>query len=273
MKDCKSTPKRGRSLNRLLDRRLLSYATAAAASGVSVLGLAPPAEAQVVYTPAHVLIGSHTVYGLDLANTGTTDFILHGSVTANCSTVFSALLAKPAASGDGVEGVVYLGSPVAKALNPGEPIGSSQRFINNQRARGGVLMGEAIYSPGGGQYRGKWIHVSNRYLGLKFQINGETHFGWARMSVSLSLHHPLQSILTGYAYEIQPNAPIIAGQEEGEASEAPVEPWDKGDPGPDASLAAPKLTQPASLGILALGAAGLPLWRREGPLDGLCTGA
>lgn len=270
MKDHKIKPKRGRSVNQLLDCRLASYATAAVASGVGVFGLAQSAEAQVVYTPAHVLIGSHTVYGLDLANNGTLDFILHGSLTANCSTVFSALLANPVVSGNGVEGAVYLGSRVAKVLNAGEPIGSSQRFINRD-LRGGVLMGEAIYSPGGGQYRGKWLHVFNRYLGLKFQINGETHFGWARMSVNLSLHHPLQSVLTGYAYETQPNTPIIAGQEGGEAADAPVERSDTGDISTGASQMAAELGQPASLGVLALGAAGLPLWRLERALPGAGT--
>jgi len=57
---------------------------------------------------------------------------------------------------------------------------------------------------------------------LKFQINGQTHFGWARMTVNLSLRRPMQVLLTGYAYETNPNTPIIAGQQEGEAGVAPA---------------------------------------------------
>ena len=150
---------------------------------------------------------------------------------------------------------------VAKALNPGQRIGSSQRFVN--QGGGGVLMGEAIYSPGGGQYRGNWIHVVNHYLGLKFQINGQTHFGWARMTVNLSLLRPMQVLLTGYAYETNPNTPIIAGQQEGDAGVAPTEPRTDGGAEPDAFLAVPTAPQPASLAVLALGATGLPLWRRR----------
>lgn len=261
MKARKSKLEQGRSLNQGLNRRLISYATAATAAGAGVLGLAQPAEAQIVFTPTHVMIGAHGGYALDLTNNGTTDFILHGSVTANCSTVFSALLAKPALQ-NALEGANYLGGlSVAKALTPGQRIGSSQRFVNKGGV-GGILMGEAIYSPGGGQYRGNWIHVVNRFLGLKFQINGETHFGWARLSVTLSLHRPIQALLSGYAYETEANTPIIAGQEHGQDSAVPVEPRIKGDSGPGASLRAPAGPRPASLRMLALGASGLTLWRQ-----------
>jgi hypothetical protein len=262
MKIRKFKPERGGSLNQLLNRRLISYATAAAATGAGVLGLTQPAEAQIVYTPAHEMIGNHTIYSLDLTNHGATDFVLHGSLTANCSTVFSALLVKPALD-NAVEGAIYLGVNAAKALNAGQRIGSSQLFVS--QGRGGVLMGEAINSPGGGQYRGNWVHVFDRYLGLKFRINGDIHYGWARMSVRLALGKPLESVLTGYAYETQPNTPITAGQEQGQADGIPTEPWIKGESGSDSSLMAPEAPQPASLGILALGAEGLPLWRRGQP--------
>src|SRR5579859_2523445 len=148
MKAHNSKLEQGRSLNQRLNRRLISYATAATAAGAGMLGLAQPAEAQIVFTPAHVMIGAHGGYPLDLTNSGTTDFVLHGSVTANSSTLFNALLAKPVLE-NAVEGATYLGLAVAKALNPGERIGSSQRFVN-KGGFGGILMGEAIYSPGGG---------------------------------------------------------------------------------------------------------------------------
>ena len=124
-------------------------------------------------------------------------------------------------------------------------------------------MGEAINSPGGGQYRGQWVNVFNRYLGLKFQINGETHFGWARMSMKFSFFQKSESVLNGYAYETQPNTPITAGQQHGEADGVRIERDVQAEPGPRSSLIAPRAAQPASLGALALGAAGLALWRPE----------
>jgi len=143
----------------------------------------------------------------------------------------------------------------------GKVIGSSQRFVS--QGNGGVLMGEAIYSPGGGQYRGKWIHVMNRFLGLKFQINGETHFGWVRMTVKLLLSRPMQVLLSGYAYETQPSTPIVAGQTQDQDGASPAEPRVEEAPGADAFLDNAPVPKPASLGVLALGASGLPLWRRE----------
>ena len=241
-------------LAHLTSRPNFDDATAATAAGAGVLGVARPAEAEIVFTPAHAVIGIRTGYALDLTNSGTTDFILHGTSSFNCSTVFSSLLAKPAFN-NAVEGADYLGLNMAKALAAGQRIGSSQRFVN--QGRNGVLMGAAIYSPGGGQYRGNWIHVVNRYLGLKFQINGQMHFGWARLTVKLSLQAPMQVLLTGYAYETQPNTPIIAGEEFGQDARVLSAPRVEGGNAPGAPLVANSAPQPASLGVLALGAQGL----------------
>jgi hypothetical protein len=57
------------------------------------------------------------------------------------------------------------------------------------------------------------LKASSRYLGLEFQINGETHYGWARLSVKWNHREHLLSVgLTGFAYETEPNTPILAGQ-------------------------------------------------------------
>jgi len=58
--------------------------------------------------------------------------------------------------------------------------------------------------------------VTRRYLGLKFQIYGQTHYGWARLSVHFEgAAGGLEAHLTGYAYETIPNKPIIAGKTHG----------------------------------------------------------
>jgi hypothetical protein len=79
--------------------------------------------------------------------------------------------------------------------------------------------------------------VIGRYLGLAFQKNGKTHFGWARLNVG-----PCGTALTGYAYETIPGKPIVAG---------------------DIGISAQLVPDPPTLGVLALGTPGLDLWRRE----------
>ena len=58
-------------LNQKLDRKLTAYMAAAGAAGVSMLALAQPAEAKVVYTNANLNIGN---VAIDLNNDGINDF-------------------------------------------------------------------------------------------------------------------------------------------------------------------------------------------------------
>jgi hypothetical protein len=108
---------------------------------------------------------------------------------------------------------------------------------------------------------GKWHDVTDRYLGVSFIIRGKTHFGWARLTVH-DKGHAITAVLTGYAYETIPNKPIITGKTKGPDDDSVEQ---QNDPGPGASLFGPipETPQPASLGMLALGAQGVPLWRRK----------
>lgn len=64
------------------ERRLKAYTLAATTAGASALALANPAEAKVIYTPAHVLIGTTEGvqnYRLDLNHDGIGDATLGAS--------------------------------------------------------------------------------------------------------------------------------------------------------------------------------------------------
>lgn len=82
-------------------------------------------------------------------------------------------------------------------------------------------MAEELFNGVGSQYSdlGAWVGtgkgVTDRYLGLKFVVRGEVHYGWARLSVTLGHYRQFDDVsgtLTGYAYETVPDKPIIAGQ-------------------------------------------------------------
>jgi hypothetical protein len=108
-------------------------------------------------------------------------------------------------------------------------------------------------------FNGPWANggkgVKNRYLGLKFYISGKVHYGWARLTVTFDGKFFVET-LTGYAYETIPNRPIITGATKGTDDRNDVEP-----PNP-AALTAPA-SKPATLGLLAMGAPGLSIWRRK----------
>jgi hypothetical protein len=59
--------------------------------------------------------------------------------------------------------------------------------------------------------------VGQRYRpvpGSEVSDQGKTHYGWARLSVSLNFDK-FTALLTGYAYETIANKPIIAGKTNG----------------------------------------------------------
>jgi hypothetical protein len=237
-------------LSESVHQRLNMYALAAGAAGVGVLALSQPAGAKIVYTPAHRVIGPHQSYKIDLNHDKITDFTISNFATCGTDQCVYALFQKPRAGNSAVGYNFNSGLMLESALKPGARIGPGGHF---QKGTGALV--EAVFSSGGLSTNvfGPWPNMKDRYLGLKFQIKGKTHYGWARLSVQVS-KTTITSTLTGYAYETIPNKPIIAGKENG-TDDSPALNTE--------SLATPA-SAPATLGMLATGARGPSVWRREG---------
>jgi hypothetical protein len=238
-----------------LHRDLAVYALAAGAAGVSVLALASSAGAEVIYTPVNQTINAHQGYAIDLNQDGIVDFRIQNlfkrqSVRGYPYSSAIELMAVPA---DGVQ--AGYSQYEAGALPSGANIGPIQP--TKPYGRRGALMAEQFrVGSFGTYYFGSWLDVPDRYLGLAFNVDGETHFGWARLKVHWNYKWTLSARITGYAYETVPNKPIAAGDTgSGSADSESAEP-------PGAMFEAPTpQTKPASLGALALGAAALEAWR------------
>lgn len=56
---------------------------------------------------------------------------------------------------------------------------------------------------------GLWCDVQDKFIGVQFKIGSNTHYGWARLDIATN-----GNIWTikDYAYNVTPNAPILAGQ-------------------------------------------------------------
>jgi len=211
-----------------IEKRLCAYALAAGAGGVGLLALALPAEAEIVYTPVHRTLQPNHHLSIDLNNDGIADITLNNEIGLNTSSRSDELFAS---GGVQQNAVITSHTNFALALPAGAPIGSSGAFS----IVGFMAFGFRAY--GGTTIIGlPWANVTRRYLGVRFQINGETHYGWARLSVKVANARVVAG-LTGYAYETIANQPLKAGQTTGTADDAAA------------------ASDAGTLGVLALGSA------------------
>jgi len=199
------------------DHRLSMYALAASAAGVGMLALSPPAEAKIIYTKANKQIGLRGVLHLDLNHDGTADFDLKNSfTTSTAGGEFDQLLALPDGKHNAVWGHTVPFRGYASALSANVRVGPKGKFLPGSGLMAASSVSGAMGPRGNYSCTGPWANVSNRYLGLKFAIKGEDHFGWARLSVScVSGSATVNATLTGYAYETIANRPILTGKEHG----------------------------------------------------------
>ena len=244
------TPKTNRrstaSISPKLDKNLAAYLAAATAAGVGIMAAAPTAEAKIVYTPTNVRVTESMA--IDVNHDGIADFTFQFWAPGFHSVYLDVM---PAANGNAVRGV---GNSSAACGFLGVPVGPGEKFGTNSYYGHGLRMA-AFFSNGTNTLSiGPWANVTNRYLGFKFLINGQIHYGWARLSVSKYVRNVE---LTGYAYETTPNVNIIEGHTSGPEKAGSLAPADLLAPAP----------QPATLGLLARGADGLALWRREQDLN------
>jgi hypothetical protein len=103
-------------------------------------------------------------------------------------------------------------------------IGAGRAFLGEFNL-GSVNPGQSAVGP--------WVGATNAFLGMTVNVGQDFHFGWVRLSVDENLGIVFQDL----AIESEPNVSIAAG--------------------------AGAVPEPGSLGLLALGAAGLAAWRKR----------
>lgn len=236
-----------RDLAESIHRHLHMYALAAGAAGVSVLALAEPGSAEIIYTPVNQTV---TYDRLDLNNDGTVDFILYQfDINPTSTYARTGLVAGGAQAGNGILGG---GTP----LRAGDLIGPSGWFLSNNNTS---IEKGWFHSVQGREFfycRGPWKNKVSRYLGLRFMINGEVHYGWARVTATCFKGF-CDGYLYGYAYETIPNQALRAGYKKRPLAKESV---------PDPTAFTEPAPAPATLGQLAKGANLRELRRRRAQL-------
>jgi hypothetical protein len=264
-KKASQSTERGRCpLSSSLERNLSAYALAAGYAGVALLACAQPADAKVVITKVDISVPINgTPVQFDINGDGQMDFSLsayaHGGCTSTsprlkrhnarpplgCGFFDDQLRVIPVQAANEIwqAGTSY-GYNCAANLGRGVRIDRLRPF-----AAGAMVMYGDVGSSAGNQFCPWRFHDPPKYfLGVKFlDTGGNLHYGWVRVASGW-----VSATITGYAYETIPNKPILAGAIS-DADEAALAPAD----------VTPLAPQPATLGHLALGAAGLAAWRRE----------
>jgi hypothetical protein len=242
-------------------RKFNLYAIAASAAGVGTLALAAPAEGQIVYTPTHSLVFPHDSLSLALNPAGTADFVMHNSTSGGSTWIWDSVAVAGVGSNkvEVVKGYGIQHHYSALRLSAGAQIGPGQP--PTLFAGTGVMASVGFQHPSDSWEYGYWRRTIAGYLGLQIQINGSTHYGWARLSVKQRTYYAFYTVVTGYAYEVTPNKPIKAGQTKEDADV--TEHGSEQNPGASLEILPAPNPQPASVGVLALGAQGLPLWRTK----------
>ncbi len=183
--------------NKSLEKRLFGYAALAG----TVITAGPTAQAAVIKTDPADQTGLKTI-NVDFNNDLTNDLIIRAGQQSG---VARSDIRIENATGQ-VLGQTYSTSYTwnwyASPLNLNSTIGASKAFPPEWKAQ--LLM----YSN-----RGFWSGVNEKYVGVKFKIGENTHYGWIKISCSTydasSSYYTLS--LYEYAYESTPGESIKAG--------------------------------------------------------------
>ena len=169
-------------LSESVRRRLNVYTLAASAAGVGTLASTPPAEARIVYTPAHIRISPHHMVPLDLNHDGKTDFTLDDTLYTTTASFFRSgrLSIHPRSTNQAWGHRTSRGLHYASALAAGVKVGAHGAFTP-----GSLSLAYAHQEGSSSSCEGKWNNVQRRYLGLKFTVQGKTHFGWGSLERQL----------------------------------------------------------------------------------------
>jgi len=166
-------------------------------------------ESMIVYTdiqPDFESLNENDFYNLDLNNDGIVDFYLKSMGES------WAFWIEPSSTEHKINALAAVSGPFESYI---VPLNSDSLIYSNFEnplfydSYGGYIVMDFCESfPTYCSY--SWAYNYDKYLGLRFVINGLAHYGWARLDVTNNIQWKLKD----YAYNATPNKPIIAGQKE-----------------------------------------------------------
>ncbi|MBC8045604.1 MAG: T9SS type A sorting domain-containing protein [Fimbriimonadaceae bacterium] len=188
-------------------QKLAAYSAMAGA----FVALGTNAEAQVVFTDIspdeEIEIGD--LFELDINDDGETDFIFQATSTTGGSwsfaRVFGSITTSMYAFGNSSNRFIgYSGPalPYGSALDEGDEISSGGDFLTLN-----VAFLASVY---GGITYGAFADQDDKFLGVKFVVGSDLHFGWILMDATVS---PVSVTLKAMGYDSTAETTILAGDD------------------------------------------------------------
>ncbi len=195
----------------LTTNRLAAYS--AMATAFMVVG--SDANAQIVYTDIPdetVDIGE--LYSLDVNDDGALDFLFQVVETTGGVWSFGRVFGDSSyysigGSSNAVIGYAGPILPYGSALDSGDPIGPGGDFFYTT---GNQVFLASVYS---GITYGDFADAGEKFLGMQFVVDGNLHYGWARLDCTVNA---VSITIIDYAYQATPDTEILAGATTGGAA-------------------------------------------------------
>lgn len=192
----------------LTGSKLKAYSAMAAALTAGTAAL----NAEVVYTDIDdVTIGLGEAFELDIDGDGTMDFIFAASsltgsngtwsFASGFGSVSSLGIGGPSNQMVGTVGPYY---PYASDLNAGDLIDAAQSFLSYPSLGNVAVIASNFYGSTYGNFPGQ----GPKFLGVKFDIGGDLHYGWVRLESDID---DVYVTIMDFAYENTADAGIEAG--------------------------------------------------------------
>lgn len=167
----------------------------------------PNNESIIVYTDIEPDFTSENLndsYNLDLNNDHIIDFTI--SSDSYESWEWLGIASNPNVENGIISTTPWYSHPVP--LNSGKEIFNLRGYSNGESFEtwGIFTVGDCFGGEQGCIY--DWKNKVDMYLGLRFNLKGRIHYGWARLDVA----SVTQWVIKDYAYNATPNMPILAGQ-------------------------------------------------------------
>lgn len=179
----RTSPRNPAVLSESTQRRLGMYALTASAAGVSLLALAQPGEAKVIYTKAHMPINPYSQAYIDLNHDGIPDFVVYTWLEPHG--YFDVMAFYPLQNGAQMaRGSQSLSSNHRRGIAdfpPGQTVGKDKDF-----SVGGTLAGTNFYSTRAPRYFGLWAKRRERgqgalrWLAIQYQRQDPLRMGAAQ---------------------------------------------------------------------------------------------